>query len=424
MIGFLRMPSKKTQAMTDVLAIAYSFPPLQEAVAILNAKMIGQIHELGFRSHVLTVDPTTSHSSADETLNCLLPEDTHIYRFKSRANALYYRGARKMLPVLARLPDFFIWDRRRALALAEQILRQSSIRLLYSLVKPYSCSLVGLALKQRTHLPWVVWFSATWVDNPHEAYKSIVRRVNTRFERSVIEHADAVILTSNETRDLMMEKYPPEWMRKVHVIQSSFRQDLYPALSDRSDSTLIFRYIGAIYPPRTPAPLLQAISLLRSRMPDLIRTCRFECVGTLRVPVDRLKKKYGIDDEIVFKAPVNYLDSLKLMKTADVLMVIDAPEEINVFLPTKLIDYVGAERPILGITPLKGTSARLIRDLGGTVVSPEDPEAIAGAIADIASRYRGEASNQYHHPQDVLESFSIDYATQCLSEVFQDVLSK
>jgi hypothetical protein len=57
------------------------------------------------------------------------------------------------------------------------------------------------------------------------------------------------------------------------------------------------------------------------------------------------------------------------MKSADGLLVIDAPAETSVFLPSKLIDYVGAGRPVLGITP-PGTASTLITSLGGWVSDP------------------------------------------------------
>jgi hypothetical protein len=77
--------------------------------------------------------------------------------------------------------------------------------------------------------------------------------------------------------------------------------------------------------------------------------------------------------------PVDYKTSLALMQSADLLLNIDAPSEISVFLPSKLVDYIGAGRPILGITP-PGTASRVIRELGGWLADPSDPEAIASTL--------------------------------------------
>jgi hypothetical protein len=50
------------------------------------------------------------------------------------------------------------------------------------------------------------------------------------------------------------------------------------------------------------------------------------------------------------------------MKTADLLTVIDVPAKKNLFLPSNLVDYVGAGRPILGIKP-PGTPQKIMNKL-------------------------------------------------------------
>jgi hypothetical protein len=70
------------------------------------------------------------------------------------------------------------------------------------------------------------------------------------------------------------------------------------------------------------------------------------------------------------------------MVMTDVLLLIDAPSEsgVNPFLASKLIDYLGAGKPILGITDVKGTSADILRKYGHYVVSPHDTQGIVNAI--------------------------------------------
>jgi hypothetical protein len=91
---------------------------------------------------------------------------------------------------------------------------------------------------------------------------------------------------------------------------------------------------------------------------------------------------------VVARPTVKYLESLRLMSEADGLLVIDAPAELSVFLPSKLIDYVGAARPVFGITP-RGTAAALIRRLGGWVAEPSDAAAVAAALKDFLAFLRG-----------------------------------
>jgi hypothetical protein len=84
---------------------------------------------------------------------------------------------------------------------------------------------------------------------------------------------------------------------------------------------------------------------------------------------------------------VEYVESLKLMAASDLLLVIDAPFEISVFLPSKLIDYVGAGRPIFAVTP-PGTSAELVSQYGGVAADPSDTENIADKFANVLNQLK------------------------------------
>lgn len=72
------------------------------------------------------------------------------------------------------------------------------------------------------------------------------------------------------------------------------------------------------------------------------------------------------------------------MTKNNVLLLIDAPSNsgVNPFLASKLVDYLGAGKRILGITDEKGTSANILRKYGHYVVSPHDTQGIVTAIKE------------------------------------------
>jgi hypothetical protein len=99
----------------------------------------------------------------------------------------------------------------------------------------------------------------------------------------------------------------------------------------------------------------------------------------------------GIEDLpsglVRFRPPVSYQESCSLAAAADGLLIIDAPAAQSVFLPSKLIEYVGVGRPILGITP-PGAAANLIKELGGWVADPSSQEAMKATVVEFLTYLR------------------------------------
>lgn len=89
------------------------------------------------------------------------------------------------------------------------------------------------------------------------------------------------------------------------------------------------------------------------------------------------EKVYLLDNELLdiiqIKKPVDYRTSLAIMKESDWLIHIDANLsgvlDENIFFAAKLADYIGAGKPIFGITMFDGAGADVIRDVNGLTVS-------------------------------------------------------
>jgi glycosyltransferase involved in cell wall biosynthesis len=241
--------------------------------------------------------------------------------------------------------------------------------------QPMVDHLAGLSIKRKTGVRWIAHFSDPWADNPFDP-----KAANWRAsEEAVLQAADLAVFTSGETVDLVYAKYPASCREKARVLPHAYEASLYPE-GTTANERLTVRYLGNLFVGRGPEPLLQALILLRDRSPGLLERTRFEFVGEAPSSFRNHPLIAQLAPECVqFLSKVDYHQSLALARSADLLLNIDAPADVSVFLPSKLIDYVGAGRPIFGITP-PGAAAGLIRDLGGWVADPADPSQIAAQL--------------------------------------------
>jgi glycosyltransferase involved in cell wall biosynthesis len=99
-----------------------------------------------------------------------------------------------------------------------------------------------------------------------------------------------------------------------------------------------------------------------------------------------LKKKSGelALDNVSFSGYLNREKLLELYRRSDVLIahVRSSPTIDATMIPIKLFEYMAAGKPV--IYAGKGAAAELLREIGCAVtVTPEDPEAISTAIAEL-----------------------------------------
>lgn len=280
-----------------------------------------------------------------------------------------------------------------AMRVARQAVRQGLIQrdtVLVTFGQPMSDHLAGLYLKRTLGMPWIAHFSDPWSDNPYLLPIPFARPRLARMEREVIAAADRILFTSDETLDLVMAKYHPSWRAKAGVLPHAYDPSLYCGELSRpaENGLILLRYLGNFYRQRNPLILAKALALLRRSQPEILESVRFELIGRWVGHANWSPAALGLPESLLsFRSPVGYLDSLKLMREADALVIIDAPFEQNVFFPSKLVDYLGAGRPIIALTSA-GTSANIVAAAGGAVVAPTSVESVAEGLFRALSRLR------------------------------------
>ena len=111
---------------------------------------------------------------------------------------------------------------------------------------------------------------------------------------------------------------------------------------------------------------------------------------------------------------------LAWMVNSDGLLLIDAPDSLSVFLPSKLIEYIGADNPIIGFTP-KGAAAGLIRKIGGFIVEPgqedDGAEELESFINYLSSRRMSPTSTTW-----IKAEIREEYSKKNVAQNFDSIL--
>lgn len=196
----------------------------------------------------------------------------------------------------------------------------------------------------------------------------------------MVNSADSIIHSSKFSLDLMERNHPGKVNHKSAVIAHPFDEELFPQRPKEENNRITLRYVGVLFGRRSPEPLFLGLKLLLDRRPDLKGVLCIELVGEVPKFMLETNAAASLPTGIISHVPsVSYLKSLELMYDADILLLIEANVRENLFVPSKLSDYIGSGTPIVGIAPAGG-SWDVLEKLDCWRVNPGDIEGISRSI--------------------------------------------
>ena len=217
-----------------------------------------------------------------------------------------------------------------------------------------------------------------------------------------------------------MQRYPRAIKAKSFVLPHCFEETFINRKIVPSADKIVIRYMGNFYGARNPVNFLRAVSEIEKETPEILKKVRIEFYGKW-INSGCLLGDFSvlIDKYVFFYEPVTYFESIDLMAKANILLIIDAPFDMSVFLPSKLIDYMSVYRPILGITP-KGTSAEAIKKYGGIIASPHNIGAIKLGLTDALRAYKNGSFKEVD--RQFVNSFEANIIGKTYKKCFQEIM--
>lgn len=391
-----------------LLAISYALPPMLYPQAIQIGRLL---------SHS-ALDITAVSAGHREDAGSFGRSVKHsVVPFDNEPKGFLNSVALRLVPFYGAMPDpFRAWTNAAHRVINEMIAKDEQPDLLVTFGEPMSDHLLGLRLKKELGVRWLAHFSDPWSDNPFRNIQPLSKMANRFLERRVIEHADAIVFTSQETLDLVCRKYEASVRARATVLPHAFDPQAYPKRGvNDSSNPIILRFIGNFYGHRTPRPLIEALAWLSHNHPDALRDVRVELVGGVPSRMQPRGRKSLPPGLLVLRGSVSYAESLELMTTSDILLTIDAPARESVFFPSKLVDYIGTGKRLVGLVP-PGAAARIIAQCNGVSIPPDaSAQDIATLLRDEIAAVRAEKERGTRRP---LHPSSAAYEIACVAPMF------
>lgn len=252
--------------------------------------------------------------------------------------------------------------------------------IIYASAGPPTALLIARALSREYGIPWVAEFRDLWVDNHRYQHPEWRKKIEGRLERRIVSTASGLVTVSDPLAEALRKTYDVQ----VETVYNGFDPGDHGSGPSGSQAPwLEIRYTGWVYPQQDLVPLFEALHLL-GKEGEGVRVVFYGSDSDL---IGRLSHQYAVAHLVKATPAVSFMESLELQRGADVLLYLSWNDSAQKgIFSGKLLQYFGAQRPILAVGNTDNAPARVIRERGLGFASSETAEIATRLLQWIAEK--------------------------------------
>jgi colanic acid biosynthesis glycosyl transferase WcaI len=214
-----------------------------------------------------------------------------------------------------------------------------------------------------------------------------ITRLGARFERFVYRQASQIVVIGDRFRDNLLAKgvrdemisIIPNWVELDDNCAAKPDPEMRRYLAGSADKFLVL-HTGAMAEKQGLANVVEAS---RELADDSTIATALVGDGPTKCQLVAAIEHWGLTNlRVLGVQPAT--DYARMLAAADVLLLNQRRDVVDAVVPSKLLQYMAAGRPIIAAVNEASVAAELILDAkSGVVVSPEDPIRLADAIRSI-----------------------------------------
>ncbi|MEL6811281.1 MAG: glycosyltransferase family 4 protein [Bacteroidota bacterium] len=355
-----------------VLLICYYWPPAGGPGVQRWLKFVKYFREFGV-DPVVFVPENPHYPMIDESFAAEVPSEVEIlklpikepYRFatwfsrkktKAMSSGIISEKNPSLLEKLLLfvrgnlfIPDARIGWVKPAVAYLKKYLDDSDIQTVITTGPPHSLHLIGKRLQADLGLQWIADFRDPWTTIHYHRSLRLTRasrEKHKRMEREVLTLADAIVVTSPNTK----KEFSEITNTPITVITNGF--DASEIFERVPDDTFTLVHVGSLLSNRNPIPLWKVLSELCTERTDFKDALSIKLVGAVGDEIKESLQEFELKELASIPGYVSHSEALKIQQNAQVLLLIemDRPETAAI-IPGKLFEYLKARRPIIAMGP-------------------------------------------------------------------------
>jgi hypothetical protein len=440
--------------MTNILFIAFQFPPLNEGGVFRSLAFVKYLPQFGINPIVVTLhkdsfkDVYVNHS-CDESLGKEVIEKTTLIPIP----------AEKALPKskVATFASIYFtihgnevnhWKKPFFEKMGD-VIAQYEPKAIFATVPPFSVLPLASELAARYKLPLLLDFRDAWSQWRMAPYGTYLHYLRTlQLEKKYLRAANAIIATSRQTLDDFQRLHSGVPEKKFHYVPNGYTGVLntwQPIDAAREEFTI--GYVGSFYYSpdaraqmltpwwrkkghrmlqyiphqqdwlyRSPYFFFRALRLLIDTDPQLGKKIRVKFVGKKPSWLMDMIKSFELEEQVSLLGEFPHKQSLQFQQECDALLITSARQMKgkDYSIAGKTFEYLQMQRPVIAFV-CEGAQKDLLSDAGTALIC--DPDDTQRAVGSITSLFKGNLTLTPN--KTFLDGLSREALTRQLSDIIK-----
>lgn len=393
-------------SMKRVLIITYYWPPSGGSGVQRWVKFSKYLPSQGWQPVIYTPE-NPDMPSIDQSLYSDIPEEAEIIKRPITEIYSIYRkisgnkGGGEVNPINSQkktlkqklmlairgnlfIPDPRISWLRPSVRFLKKYLREHPVDVIVSTGPPHSMHLIAREVSKATGIPWVADFRDPWTRMfyfKHLALSDWARKKHEKLEKMVLDDASAVVAVS----PLVQEEFKTMTGNRIELVTNGYDPEDFGQVVE-PDGHFNIVHTGLFASDGNPETLWKVLSDLCREDARFADQLRIRLVGKNDTMILDSIHAAGLERNLV---DLGYRDHTvavrEQMGSTMLILPLRKEPEYRATLPGKLFEYLGSQRPVLGIGQTDGAMARILADTGAGETFEWDDE--AGIRAYVLKRW-------------------------------------
>lgn len=272
------------------------------------------------------------------------------------------------------IPDPRISWLRPSVRFLKKYLREHPVDVIVSTGPPHSMHLIAREVSKATGIPWVADFRDPWTRMfyfKHLALSDWARKKHEKLEKMVLDDASAVVAVS----PLVQEEFKTMTGNRIELVTNGYDPEDFGQVVE-PDGYFNIVHTGLFASDGNPETLWKVLSDLCREDARFADQLRIRLVGKNDTMILDSIHAAGLERNLV---DLGYRDHTvavrEQMGSTMLILPLRKEPEYRATLPGKLFEYLGSQRPVLGIGQTDGAMARILADTGAGETFEWDDEA-------------------------------------------------